>query len=570
MSDLLKEAWAEMTAEGQMFAMERKNIMERDVLIYKNAPPSLREAWQLAAGHGDKDYLVYEDERWTYNEVQKETASIANWLFAQGVEPGDRVAIAMRNFPEWMKAYWACVSVGITVVGMNAWWVPSEMQYAIDDAAPKILIADKERIAHFTELRTAFPAIKVVQVRMDNAPEWTTPWSDLLAQGGEMPEVSVDPDADACIFYTSGTTGFPKGAQLTHRGCVHNIMNMMFWNEVQKLVVAKKDPEAAAAAVEKAATAPQPAGLITTPLFHVTANNCGAHSMTLAGGKIVTMRKWDAGEALKIVEQEKISTLGGVPVMVRELLGHPDRDKYDLSSLSALSAGGAQFQPDLVNRVDSEVKSARPSTGYGMTELCGIITLNAADFFVAKPASCGPAMPTFDVRVVDENGNDVPQGQTGEIWARGPQVIKGYINRPEATAESITDGGWLHTGDIGYVDDDGFIFLVDRAKDMVLRGGENVYCAEVETAIFHHHAVAETTVFGVPDDRLGEEVGAAIVIKEGETLNAEEIRAFCKERLAGYKIPRYIWILDKPLPRNASGKFLKREVKESLLLEDAA
>ena len=314
---------------------------------------------------------------------------------------------------------------------------------------------------------------------------------------------------------------------------------------------------------------PTPIALVTTPLFHVTANNCGAYAISAAGGKMILMYRWDAGEALKLIERERVSVMSGVPVMARELLNHPDFDAIDTSSLMSLGGGGAQLQPDLVARIDSQVATARPNTGYGMTETCGIITAVSADFFVDKPSSVGPAMPTFETKCVDDDGKTVPAGEIGELWVKGSPVIKGYINRPEATADSITDG-WLHTGDVARVDEDGFIFIVDRKKDMVLRGGENVYCAEVEASVYQHEAVAECCVFGVPDARLGEEVAAAIVLKPGQKLDAEGVRAHLATRLSRHKIPHYIWFLSTPIPRNASGKFLKRDLRETLKLEAAA
>jgi len=291
--------------------------------------------------------------------------------------------------------------------------------------------------------------------------------------------------------------------------------------------------------------------------------------VTAGGGKLVLMYRWDAGEALKLIEAERVTAMSGVPVMSRELLSHPDFATTDTSSLITLGGGGAQLQPDLVAKIDSQVKTARPNTGYGMTETCGIITAVGADFFVDKPASCGPAMPSFEVKCVDDDGNAVPAGEIGELWVKGAPVIKGYINRPEATAESITDG-WLHTGDVARIDEDGFIFIVDRKKDMVLRGGENVYCAEVEACVHHHPAVAECCVFGVPDARLGEEVAIAVVARPGHKLDAEELRAHCAAKLSKHKIPRYVWFLDEAIPRNASGKFLKRQLRETLKLEAAA
>jgi long-chain acyl-CoA synthetase len=380
-----------------------------------------------------------------------------------------------------------------------------------------------------------------------------------------LPERQVDGDEDACIFYTSGTTGRPKGAQLTHRGCVNNIMNLAFAGASFGAATALANGEAP----PNPEDAPIGVGLVTTPLFHVTANNCLAHGLTLTGGKLVHMYKWDAGEALKLVEREGITNLTGVPVMSRELISHPDFAKYDTSTLLSVGGGGAQLQPDLVGKIDKSVASARPNTGYGMTETCGIITSINGIYFVDKPESCGPAMPNFEAKCVDADGNTVAPGEVGELWVKGACVIKGYLNREEATAESITNG-WLHTGDVARIDEDGFIFIVDRVKDMVLRGGENIFCAEVETVVFEIDDVAECTVFGVEDDRLGEEVGLAVFLKPGATATPDSIRQYCTEHMAKHKVPRYIWIMDEALPRNASGKFLKRELRDTLSVDNAA
>lgn len=561
----LKEVWAELTAPGAQFEVQEVEVRGVRLKTYVNQPPTLREVWLASAQFAERDYLVYEDERWTYAEAHRDVAAIAAWLRRAGIESGDRVAIAMRNYPEWLLSYWACVTQGIAVVGMNAWWVTEEMAYGLGDSKPRVLICDQERLDRFDEIRDEFPDIEVVGTRLENARDYVVPFAELTATEAELPDAVIDPDDDACIFYTSGTTGHPKGAQLTHRGCVANIMNIAFWGTAMALATARLTGEAPPDPAES----PPVSGLVTTPMFHVTANNCLAHSATLAGGKLVHMYKWDAGEALRLIEKEKISTMTGVPVMARELISHPDFDKYDTSSLASLGGGGAQLQPDLVGKIDNSVKTARPGTGYGMTETCGIITSIGGDYFVDRPDSCGPAMPTFDVKVVDADGAEVPEGEVGELWVKGAPVIKGYLNRPEATKETITDG-WLHTGDVARLDEDGFIYIVDRVKDMVLRGGENIYCAEVETVLFHLDGVAECTVFGVSDDRLGEEVGAAIVLRDGVRLTAQQVREHCAAHMSKHKIPRYIWFLDEPLPRNANGKFLKRELRESLEVDDAA
>ncbi len=551
----LKTVWDEYTSPGQVFEVNTVEVAGVPIRNFANAPPSLREFWQSAAQHGDREYLVYQDERISYSQAQLYTASLANWLSQQGVKPGDRVAIAMRNYPEWMLAYWAITSMGAVVVGMNAWWIPQEMHYALTDSEPKAIICDRERLERFSEIKGDFPEMIVVAVRLEKEPpEGVFAWQDIVDSAPAMPEVSIHPDHDACIFYTSGTTGKPKGAQLTHRGCIANVMNLAFINTIQPVAIARSKGE------EPPTPDPdrQLCALVATPLFHVTANNCVAQLSTMVGGKLVHMYKWDAADALRIIEQEKVTTFSAVPMMAREMLLHPDFKTRDTGSLQSIGGGGAALQPDLVEKLE-EGTGARAGTGYGMTETCGIIAAVSADFFVDRPASVGRAMPTFEAKCVDNKGNTLPLGERGELWVRGAPVIKGYLNRPEA----ITDG-WLETGDIAYMDDDGFIFLVDRLKDMVLRGGENVYCAEVESAIFSHDAVAECVVFAVPDDRLGEEVGTAIYLKAGEQVDADSIRSHCKALLSPYKVPRYIWFVEQPLPRNANGKFVKREVAGAL------
>ena len=560
----LNHAWAELTAAGAPFEVDEIELRGSRIRSFKNAPPNVRAIWQSTAAFGPRDYLVYEEERITYAQAHVLVASIANWMLARGVMPGDRVAIAMRNYPEWMLIYWACACTGVAVVGMNAWWTSSEMAYGFADAKPKIVFADAERIARIGAQPAMLGDALLVAARTDSPPAGAVGWSEVIAHGGDLPDVAVDSDADVCIFYTSGTTGFPKGAQLTHRGCVSNLFNMMFSGQVQALATQR----ATGVAPDPAAPVPIPVTLITTPLFHVTANNCAAYGTTAGGGKMVLMYRWDAGEALKLVEREGVTSVSGVPVMARELITHPDFAKHDTSTLLSVGGGGAQLQPDLVAKIDAAVATARPNTGYGMTETCGIITAVAGDFFTDKPSSCGRAMPTFETRIVGDDGKEAAPGEPGELWVRGAPVIKGYINRPEATAESITDG-WLHTGDVARIDGDGFIFLVDRKKDMVLRGGENIYCAEVEAAIHQHAGVAECCVFGVPDDRLGEEVGVAMVLRPGEALDAAGLRGHLEVLIARHKAPRYVWFMTTPLPRNASGKFLKRELRESLKVADA-
>ena len=565
MYEELRDAWSELTAAGQIFQVETIEVRGAPMLSYTLAPASLRDIWLGTAAYGDREYLIYENERYTYTQAHEQVASIANWLRQQGVQPGDRVAIAMRNYPEWMLGYWAAVSMGAVVVGMNAWWVPAEMRFALNDSAPKVMICDQERLARFGEISQDFPELVVTAVRLtEESPAYVVPWADVINAQPAMPETAIDPDDDACVFYTSGTTGTPKGAQLTHRGCVANLMNIGFSQAVRSAALTNMGIMPKGAKQEGEVDV----AVVATPLFHVTGNNCVAQGITAVGGKLIHMYKWDAGEALRIVEAEKVTVFSAVPMMSRELLLHPDFATRDTSSLKSMGGGGAAVQPDLTRKMDEHMENAAPNAGYGMTETCGLIAALSGEYLVDRPESVGRAMPTFEAKCVDEAGNTVATGTTGELWIRGACVIKGYLNRPEATAETITDG-WLHTGDIAYMDEDDFIYLVDRAKDMVLRGGENVYCAEVENAIFACEPVAECVVFAVNDERLGEEVAAVILLKQPGSTEASAIRAHLKQILASYKIPRYIWLVDAPLPRNANGKFVKREIRDALKLADA-
>ncbi len=356
---------------------------------------------------------------------------------------------------------------------------------------------------------------------------------------------------------------------MTHRGSVHNLLHIVFMTAVASAADARAAAESGAApadgsaAASEAGPASPPVIMAPTPLFHVTANNCLLHPATLAGGTLVLTYKWDPARALELIERERVTSFSGVPTMSRELLAHPDWETRDTSTLQGMGGGGAALQPDLVEKIDKSLPKGAPSTGYGLTETHGIVTANAAGRYVAKPASCGPVVPTLDAKLVDEAGEDLPAGPdtVGQLCVRGSVVIKGYLNRPEATAESIRDG-WFNTGDIARIDEDGFVYIVDRAKDMVIRGGENIYCSEVEAAIYEHDDVAEVAVFGVPDERLGEEVGAAIVLRPDADLDADGLRAFLGERIAKFKIPSSIWFRTEPLPRNANGKFVKRDLRD--------
>ena len=563
-------ARTELDAPGSPFATTVAEVRGVPTKVFAAAPPHMRALWELSAGHADKEYLVYEDERFTYGEIHAQVRILAAHLKAQGITRGTRVAVSMRNYPEWVVCYWATVSLGAALVGMNAWWTPSEMEYALNDSNPRVLVVDGERLARLGEIENVAPMHLIVTRNTASLPSHAVEWSDILSNTdpGTLPDADIDTDDDATIFYTSGTTGFPKGAQLTNRGSVANILNIAVMNAATALA----EQKAVAAGDVPAPTKVPPAGpaviFAPTPLFHVTACNCLLHPATLTGAKVVMMYKWDAARALELIEREKVTTFSGVPTMGRELLMHPDWHTRDTSSLQSMGGGGSAVQPDLVHKIAGALKGGQPGTGYGMTETCGIITANSARLYIERPDSCGPLVPTLEAKLVNEEGHDLAAdpNTVGILCVRGAVTIAGYLNRAEATAETIQNG-WLNTGDVARIDEDGFVYIVDRAKDMVIRGGENVYCSEVEAAIYNHPTIAEAAVFGIPNERLGEEVSAVLVLRPGTTLTEDELRAFLATTLAKHKIPSKVWFRTEPIPRNATGKFLKRELRKELIGE---
>lgn len=553
-------AYQQATSKDQIFEVETVQSNGAEVKAWKNAPSSLRDFWQACTPHGDKDYLIYEDERISYAQADAMIKRLCQWFKQQGIGQGDRVAIAMRNYPEWMLAYWAITSIGAEVVGMNAWWVSEEMEYAIKDSKPSLIIADIERLERMESIRGELPNVQVLAVR---AADYKSKfplhhWPQTQECEAVLPDVVIEPDDVACVFYTSGTTGFPKGAQLTHRNCCNNILSVAFLSASYDLAMA----------ISKGEPAPQPdpnkemAVILATPLFHVTANNCVAQAASLLGAKLIHLYKWDVKKALSIIESEKVTAFSGVPVMARELIMHPDFASTDTSTLETIGAGGAAVPPDLVGKIHGK-DALIPGQGFGMTETAGMIAASKGAYLIDKPESVGRLLPIFEGKCVDADGKTLGVNGIGELYLKSSQIIKGYVNRPEATAESIQDG-WLKSGDIGYFDEDGFLYLVDRAKDMVIRGGENIYSLEVEAALYKHPKVQECAVFAVPDERMGEEVGAAIYCGD-DTLSTDELKEFCKGKISAFKIPRFVWQLDEPLPQNANGKFVKKELRKMLI-----
>jgi long-chain acyl-CoA synthetase len=558
---------ATLTAPGQLFEVGEEVIRGIPTRVWRNAPPTLGAVLEQSRAHGDAVFLVYEDERITFSEHYRRAAVLAHRLVEDyGVRPGDRVAIAMRNFPEWPVAFWATAAAGGVVVPLNAWWTGPELAYGLTDSRARVLFADPERmerlephldaelagLAGATVVARSEGAVRDGAVRFE---ELLTP--DAVAGATGLPEPGVGPEDDATIFYTSGTTGVPKGAVGTHRNICTNLWSLFFTNARASLRRAGAAPHAGGAGGQNAY-------LLSVPFFHAT----GCHSVLVAntavGGKLVMMYRWNPERALELIEREQITTFGGVPAMVMQVLDSPDFEKRDSSSVRSVAYGGAPAPPDLVRRIRQHFPSGQPSNGYGLTETSSVSTMNNGDDYIRKPDSVGPPVPVVELKVVDEGGGPLPLGEIGELWIKGPNVVRGYWNKPDATSASFTDG-WLHTGDVARIDDEGFVYIVDRAKDMVIRGGENVYCVEVEAALHESEAVAECAVIGIPHPVLGEEVGAVVRLRAGASATEEDLRRHVAGRLAAFKVPVRVWIRDEELPRNPAGKVLKRELREELL-----
>ncbi len=565
------EVRAELTAPGQLFEMDTVEVQGRPVRVWKHSPATLRDVLELSSFHGDKILVVYEDERLTFTEHHRAACGFARLLTERyGITKGDRVAIAMRNFPEWMVAFWGAAVAGAIVVPLNAWWTGPELSYGITDSGSRILVVDEERaerLRPYSDL--GCDAVLVVRAAHPlQAPEES--FESALASMGEVttpPEVTLEPDDDATIFYTSGTTGFPKGALGTHRNICQNVMSLAFsftfaGERRKELTGDASDASAVDDALSGAGD--QMATMLSVPLFHVT----GCHAVMLSsvafGNKLVIMHKWDPDRALELIERERIVTLSGVPSMIWQLLESPNFATTDISSVRSIGYGGAPAPPELVRRIEEMFPGRTPTNGWGMTETSSAASANSGIDYFRKPDSVGPMLPICDCRVVDEDGHDVAPGEPGELLVAGPNVVKGYWNKPEATSETFVDG-WVHTGDIAKVDEEGFVFIVDRAKDMVIRGGENVYCAEVEGVLFEHPAVTDCAVFGRPHDVLGEEVVAVVLLRPGADATVEELQQHCRDHLASFKVPVAVWFWDTELPRNAAGKIVKRDLRDEAL-----
>jgi len=552
----IREAIAALTAPGAPCEMEEKTIRGVRMRVWKNAPSSLRAVFEASLAHGDLPFLIYEEERLSYAEHYRNVAALARALARHfRLAKGDRVAIAMRNFPEWSVAFWAAAAAGAIVVPLNAWMTGDELHYCLEDSGSAVLIADEERAQR---LLPHLPKLSLRAVLVARAtkplPRGLLRFEDAFEASDDLslPDVALDPEDDATIFYTSGTTGKPKGALGTHRNICTNLTSMGFARA--RSLLRRGEPLPAPGAAPKTAT------LLSVPFFHATGCHSVLCGVLYGGNKLVLMYRWDPERAMQLIERERITAFGGVPSMAWQVLEHPNFERYDLSSVESIAYGGAPSAPELVRRIKEKFPKVMPGNGYGLTETSSVTSQNAAEDYERKPDSAGLVVPVCDVRVVDAAGNDVPRGEIGELWVKGPNVVKGYWNKPEATAASFTEG-WLHTGDLVRMDEEGFLYILDRLKDMLIRGGENIYCVEVEDALYSHKAVMDAAVIGIPHRVLGEEVGAVVQIKPGMSASEDELKRHVAARIAAFKVPVRIALRHDPLPRNANGKILKGELR---------
>ncbi|WP_374654993.1 class I adenylate-forming enzyme family protein [Phenylobacterium sp.] len=570
----IAQAHALITQPGSPAEVETVDIRGVPTKVWKNLPPSLRAVVEASRAHGQRDFLVYEDERVTFEAFYRAVSAFARRLQEDGVGKGDRVAVIMRNLPEWVVSFYAASSLGAIVTPLNAWWTGPELEYGLTDSGTKVAIMDAERYQRMVEHFPNCPDLSRVYVSREAdeiAHPWVTKLEDVLGVAADwaslpdqpLPSADIGPEDDATIFYTSGTTGKPKGALATQRAVNSNIITAAAAGARIFLRRGEAPPA-------PDPTAPQRSSLISIPFFHVTGCMAVLNPSLFAGAKLVMMHKWDVIRAFELIQREKIQSAGGVPTIAWQLIEHPLREKYDLSSLESVSYGGAPSAPELVRRLREVFPKSQPGQGWGMTETCATVTSNGGEDYVNRPDSCGPAAAVCELQIRDpgDGVTVLPAGEVGELWSFGPMNCKLYWNKPEATAQTFVNG-WVRTGDLAKLDEDGFCFIIDRAKDMLIRGGENIYCVEVENVLYDHPAVMDAAIVGIPHRTLGEEPAAVVTLKPGAEASEEELRAHVAEHLAAFKVPVTVKFWHETLPRNPNGKILKNELKKLFVEEQA-
>ena len=511
-----------------------------------------------------REFLVNDDERVSFEAFGRAAMVLAHRMVALGVLPGDRVAVVMRNLPEWPVAFYAAALAGAVATPLNAWWSGRELAYGLRDSGAVVAVFDAERYLRVRERLGGCPALREVLVCRRGDEHVGLRVRDLEdeiggpADWGALPPigaapVAVRPEDLATLFYTSGTTGEPKGVPASHRAVTTPVLATLL-SQARMFVRRGEAPP------EPDPSAPQKVYVVCIPFFHVTGCFSLLDIAMATGTRLVLMRRFEPEAAMRLIEQERATSIGGVPTIPWQLLEHPARANYDLSSLDSVSYGGAPAAPELVRRIDEAWPGAVSGTGWGMTETCATFTHHGGEDYAHRPDSCGPATPVGEMRVVDAEGNPLAAGGVGELCVRGPHVAREYWNKPEATAKTFQDG-WLKTGDLARIDAEGFCYIVDRIKDVIIRGGENIYSVEVEDVLYTHPAVMDAALVPITHTTLGEEPGAVVTLKPGTQATEDELRAYVRERLAGFKVPVRVLFRHEPLPRNANGKILKPELK---------
>lgn len=548
-----------VVANEPVFAVGEVDVFGVKQPGYVNAPPDLRFVLLKAMEHADKTAVVYEGTRWTYGELVGKSVAVANGLRARAdFEQGTRVALALRNCPEWMAAFLGVIAAGGVVVPLNGWWTTSELEYALKDCQAKLVIAGTRQSERLNPIKAELGLTLIAGYGEQGEADGTL--AEIMAAGANQPppEIALAPEDDFAIFYTSGSTGAPKGAVLTQRGVVTTVLSYALLGAGLKLANEGEDFFGS-----------DPGILVAVPLFHCTGSHAVFLMSLIAGRKMVLMRKWDAGEAVDLVQSEKLTNMVGVPTMTHEITLEAERRGVSLDTLMDMGSGGAKRPAAHVKKLNETFPQAWSSSGYGLTETNALGTYNGLTDYQARPGSCGRPVPAVtQVKTVRADGSDAATGEEGEVWIRSPAVFRGYLNQPEATAAVLTEDRWFKTGDLGIIDEEGFLSIVDRLKDMILRGGENISCLEVEGALAQHPDVLESAVIGIPDERLGERVGAAIVMRPDSHTTDADISAFLEPLLAPYKRPEVFWRMDGPLPRVGTGKIDKPGLRLDLLAPD--
>jgi len=555
----LREACTQLTGPGAPFEVERRQFNGTDLLAYKNAPTTLRDALGEGRVHGDKTFITFCDERYSFDQYFSSVDKLAYHLVNHyDISKGDRIAIAMRNYPEWMVAFTAIVSVGAIVVPLNSWGQADELAYALGDAGAKLVFCDQQRADYIADRLQELDCIAVVaRGQQEQAAERIDSWESTQEGPDSLPDIDISAGDLVMLMYTSGTTGKPKGAVSTNFALCQTLINF----EVHSYMSAMANPET----IEKMlGSGFEPSSLLAVPLFHVS----GCYSVFLlnlrGGRKTSILYKWNAEEALSLIEKEELTVFVGVPTMSLALLESPAFETTDTSSLYSIGAGGAACPPHLKDLIYSKLPDAYPGTGYGMTETNAACANCTGEAFRANPGAAGTLSPIVECKTVDEQGSTLAPGETGEIYIKSPTNAQQYWNLPEASANTFIDG-WVATGDVGYVDENNFIYIVDRIKDMVIRGGENIYPIEIEGMLQTHPAVVEAAVYGVPHEHWGEELAATVAVHENIAVSAEELQQYVSSQAAGYKVPTYITISREALAKNATGKLLKALIRQSYL-----